>query len=383
MMHRRHFLKLAGAAPLVMLAPSSALGAPGGNKVLVLVELKGGNDGLNTVVPFADPTYYKLRPQIAISKDKVLGLNDKIGLHPALENLREVFDSKQMALVQGVGYDSPNRSHFRSIEIWETASRSDEFLSDGWLSRAMEDHGDSSLVIDGVTVGESDAGPMRGGSRSLMVQNPEQLLRATRKLIRPTGASSKNSALDHVLTTQRELLRATEGLEKHLKRGKDPGVAFPKTRFGRQLEVAARLLVNDVPLMVVRVTLGSFDTHANQQNAHQRLLTELDTGLAALRQALVKHGRWSDTLIMTYSEFGRRAAQNGSRGTDHGTAAPHFMLGGGVKGGIYGAQPSLTDLAGGDLVYNVDFRELYREAAVNWLGLKVDELSGHRGLGII
>lgn len=382
-MNRRHFIKLAGIAPAVLLAPQALLaGEVAAPRVLVLVELKGGNDGLNTVIPFADANYYRLRPQLAVAKDQVLRIDERVGLHPSLAKTRALFDEDQVAIVQGVGYDSPNRSHFRSIEIWETASRSDEFLTEGWLARAMERRRGDELVLDGVTIGEQDAGPMRGDPRAMTVRDPEQLMRAARRLLRATEAESQNPALAHVLTTQRELMRATEGINEHLTRAPELGVDFPKHRLGKQLEIAAQLIASGLPLMVVRVTHGSFDTHANQPNQHANLLKQLDEGLAALRQALVEHDRWRDALVMTYSEFGRRAAQNGSRGTDHGTAAPHLIMGGGVKGGLYGKHPSLTDLASGDLKHHVDFRQLYRTAG-RWLGLELPSLGAHRPLDLL
>ncbi|MEM1350468.1 MAG: DUF1501 domain-containing protein, partial [Myxococcota bacterium] len=338
MFDRRHFLKIAGVAPLVLLAPQAAVASGARRRVLVLVELKGGNDGLNTVVPFADPAYRRLRPQLAIPGDQLLKLSDTIGLHPALDGVRASFDAGDVAIVQGVGYDHPNRSHFRSIEIWETASASDDYLEDGWLARALRarDATASDLVAEGVSIGGEDVGPLRGdGVRALTVHDPKRFFQATKRVMRQTDVRSKNPALAHVLQTQRELITASSSLEDRLSALPAKAPAFPMSRVGRQLEVAARLLLGDVPLMVVKVTHGSFDTHANQLGAHQNLLAQLDEALTAFRDAMRGAGLWEDVLVMTYSEFGRRAAQNGSRGTDHGAAAPQFFMGGRVKGGLY------------------------------------------------
>ncbi len=380
-MQRRQFLKIAGLGSCVLLAPEVAMSAPRARRVLVLVELKGGNDGLNTVIPFADARYATLRPTLAIPADQVLRLDDAVGLHPALTQMRAGWDTGDVAIVQGVGYDDPNRSHFRSIEIWETASDADEVLQRGWLSGAMAT---DSSDISGITIGEHDAGPMRGGARALMVRRPEQLLRAAKRLPHHAETTRADTpALAHILRTQREVSRATDTLEKQLATQPELGVAFPNHALGQQMEIAARLIVSDVPAMVIRVTHGSFDTHANQKGRHRTLLAQLDEALAALRTSLITHGRWDHAMVMTYSEFGRRAAQNGSGGTDHGTAAPHIVMGGKIKGGLYGKHPSLKDLAGGDLIHHVDFRSLYRTASERWLGLPSAKLTKHPLLGFV
>lgn len=388
-MDRRHFLAMAGAAaPTMLLAPwlmgeqPELEAATKPRRALVLVELKGGNDGLNTVIPFADPAYARLRPRLAISGDKALKLNAQVGLHPSLDGLMASWAARELAIVQGVGYPAPNRSHFRSIEIWETATDSSTYSDEGWLATILKAHRPAALVADGLCIGDGDSGPLRGDPHTLAVQNPEELVRATQRLIKPTKAQSANPALSHILQTQNELLQATASISKRLSAAAPLRGTFPRSKLGRQLEIAARLIASDMPVLVYKVSHGSFDTHAGQLGRHANLLKQLDDALTAFRDALKGAGKWDDVLVMTYSEFGRRAAQNGSMGTDHGTAAPQFLLGGKVKGGLYGHHPSLTDLAGGDLRHHVDFRQLYATISQRWWGMG-NPFAGHGALPLV
>lgn len=386
-MKRRHFIKLAGASPLIMMAPGCTKPTPDAstngpapetsvaptrqtNRVLVLIELKGGNDGLNTVIPYSDDAYYRLRPQIGIARDKVLSLNDNLGLNPVMDELMSSWAAKDMAVIQGVGYNNPNRSHFKSIEIWETAfSDDDEPSDDGWLVGQLKGNIPSERVTDAIAVGQQEIGPLKGALRTLTLEDPERMVQISRRLGRLSNKSGTNDALAHILRTQSNLLGATERIEARLKKTPKLKHAFPKGKFGEQMQMATRLIASGMPVMVLKVTLGGFDTHAGQLNRQGRLLKQLSQGLAAMRTNLIEQGQWSRTLVMTYSEFGRRPIQNGSKGTDHGTAAPQFMLGGAVKGGIYGKTPSLTDLANQDLKHHVDFRQVYATITNKWWGL--------------
>jgi len=355
-MDRREFVRLAVSAPIATWClPVAAVAAR--RRLLILVELKGGNDGLNTVVPFADPAYARLRPRLAIARDTLLALSESAGLHPSLETLMPLWKDGQLAIVQGVGYPDPNLSHFRSIEIWDTASKSSEYLDDGWLSRAFAANpSPADYAADGVIVGSADLGPLAGkGARAIALTNPEDYLRSAR-LARGGDRLSPNPALAHVLKIERDIARSAERLDP----GRELRAAFPAGPFGAAARTAARLASNPRGVSVIRITLQGFDTHANQQGVHAQLLRQLGDGLAALREALVETGRWQDTLVATYSEFGRRARENQSGGTDHGTAAVHFVAGGAVKGGIYGPAPQLDRLDGeGNIVFGVDFRSYY------------------------
>lgn len=379
-MKRRDFIKITGLAPLGLAFPSVAAAASTqsrGERVLVLLELNGGNDGLNTVVPFSDPHYYRLRPRLAVARDTVLQLSEQLGFNPALEQLMPVWEARELGLILGVGYASPNRSHFRSIEIWETGSESNEVLQEGWIARLFSKHSPPpTSAADGIVIGRS-VGPLHGHSmRNVVMRDAKHFMRQARG-VKQSATVTGNAALSHLLRVQKDLYTAATVLEQKLARVPRLEATFPKTRIGRQLETAATLLVAGISVPVIKVSHGSFDTHAQQRARHDRLLRELAAALSAFRVAMKKADLWDRVLVMTYSEFGRRAGENGSQGTDHGTAAPHFLLGGGVKGGVYGRQPSLADLIDGDLRHHVDYRDLYATVAQRWWRIR-DHAFGRR-----
>ena len=366
-MHRRHFVKLAGALPWAALAPRLAIALsadpPRYRNLLVLIELKGGNDGLNTLVPYADPAYYALRPNIAIPRDHVVQLSDKVGLHPALEPLLAMWKSRELAVLQGVGYPEPNLSHFRSIEIWDTASNSDEYLQGGWLARTFAAAPTpSTFVADGVIVGSPDLGPLSGGgTRAIALASTDQFLRQAR--LAAIEGRTPNAALRHILKVEGDILQAAS----HLKPDYTFATAFPEGAFGNAIKAACHVVANKAGVAVVRATLGGFDTHSAQPATQARLLAELAGGITALKRALLELDRWNDTLLLTYAEFGRRPQENFSNGTDHGTASVHFALGGRVAGGLYGEAPALDRLsADGNPAYAIDFRSVYATALERW-----------------
>lgn len=373
-MQRRAFLQALGGLALFGYLPTVAA-ASGTGRLLILVELKGGNDGLNTVVPVADPLYTQLRPRLALARDELVALNERTALHGSLQPLVPSWQAGELAIVQSLGYPQPNLSHFRSIEIWDTASRSDQYLHDGWLARALIKSGNTSgTVADGVAIGSSELGPLLGG-RSLVLSNPDQFKRQA-KLAGEGGNSGMSSgALRHLLQVERDVHHAAERLELEY----NFRTEFPKGGFSDLAKTACRVIASG-NVNVIRLTLGGFDTHQNQRGTQAGLLKQLADGLVAMRSALLELGRWQDTLIFTYSEFGRRPRENQSGGTDHGTAAPHFVLGGRVKGGFYGAPPALDRLdANGNLPFAVDFRSLYASVLERWLGVQgtAELLGGH------
>jgi uncharacterized protein (DUF1501 family) len=373
-MDRRNFLRLAAATPLVALPAGLAThvawaAAPAGanyRNLVVLVELKGGNDGLNTVIPYANPTYYALRPKLAIPRDQVVALTEYVGLHPALAPLLPFWKGKELAVLQGVGYPAPNLSHFRSIEIWDTASGSEQYLQDGWLTRAFSAAPvPQNFVADGVIIGSPDLGPLAGGgTRAIALTNTEQFLRQAR-LATPEG-QSRNKALQHILKVEADIMQAAS----HLSADKTFATEFPATGFGAAMRTAAQVIANQAGVAVVRVTLSGFDTHSGQPGTQARLLGELANGVVALKGALDELGKWNDTLVLTYAEFGRRPKENLSNGTDHGTSSVHFALGGRIAGGLYGEQPSLDRLSGdGNPDYAIDFRSVYATVLDKWWGV--------------
>lgn len=366
-MNRRDFLLSTGAASVAAAwLPRAAFAQPaeGYRRLLMLVELKGGNDSLNTVVPYSDSAYSALRPRIAVKRDDVIQLDERTGLHPALKPLAALWDAKDLAIVQGVGYPQPNLSHFRSIEIWDTASKSDETLQDGWVARAFAAAPPPArFAADGVVVGSSDFGPLAGnGVRTIALNETEQFLRQAK--LAGTSAGRGNAALNHILKVQGDIQQAAAHLNPNIVFRTE----FPKNAFGNAVRTAAQLAANEAGIGAIRLTLSGFDTHQNQPGVHPRLLGELAEGIAALKSALVEIRRWDSTLVMTYAEFGRRPQENASNGTDHGTVAAHFVAGGRVRGGLYGQPPQLDRLEGGNLAYAIDFRSLYATALERWWG---------------
>ncbi|HYD04662.1 MAG TPA: DUF1501 domain-containing protein [Reyranella sp.] len=336
-------------------------------RILLLVELKGGNDGLNTVIPYADPRYRELRPGLAVARERVLQLDEHVGLHGKLEPLMEAWNARDLAILQGVGYPNPNRSHFRSIEIWDTASSSSQTLSEGWVARAFEHTklpagaGVDSIVID------TNSLPVMGPDlRTIVMQDAENFLRQAQAMKdNPMVGDDGNPALRHLLAVRREINAAAAGLRDRLQAAAAPAQDYAQEGglFSRQLDLATRIITARVPVVAVKIALNGFDTHANQAPVHERLLGILASGLSTFRHNMIAAGRWDDVLVLTYSEFGRRAKQNASGGTDHGAAAAHFAMGGKVKGGLHGVYPSLADLQDGDLRHAIDFRDVYSTVA--------------------
>lgn len=276
-MKRRDFLKTAaGAAGLALFTPRFALArnASGYENLLVLVELKGGNDGLNTVVPYADRAYYALRRRVAIKRDDVLQLDGRTGLHPSLAALMPLWQARELAILQGVGYPRPNLSHFRSIEIWDTASKSEEYLADGWLARAFAARPvPQRYAADGVVIGSQDLGPLAGtGARAIALANTQQFERQAR-MAQPAHARG-NGALSHVMKVEADVAQAAAGL----KGDHDFRTSFPQGPFGNAVKTAAQVVASPAGVAAVRLTLNGFDTHVNQPNIHANLLKQLGEG---------------------------------------------------------------------------------------------------------
>jgi uncharacterized protein (DUF1501 family) len=387
MMKRRQFVSLfssaTGAALLSAHAPgwAQAVAQRAGSseeRILILVELKGGNDGLNTVVPYADGAYYQLRQVIGIKPEEVIRLDEKTGLHPELKALQALWDKGELGIVQGVGYPQPNLSHFRSIEIWQTASKSTEYLADGWAARGMKAgySAKRNFTAEGVLIGGGELGALTG-ARAVSLNNPEAFVNQS-KFAHDMEASpvKGNLALKHLLQVESDINRAAQGLRGEAYNFTTP---FPQGAFGNSVKAAAQVVASQkgkggVP--VITLTLGSFDTHQNQLGTHANLLKQLAEGMVALKGSLTELGAWDRTLVMTFSEFGRRARQNNSNGTDHGTVAPHFVAGGAVRGGLYGQPPDLTRLdATQNALYSTDFRQLYATVAKDWWGVSADTVT--------
>ena len=382
-MNRRSFLRSVSALPVLAWPPAWAqpVQQQAAGNLLILIELKGANDGLNTVVPFADPAYAALRPRIGIKREEVLPLSERAGLHPALAPLLPLWQVKQMAVVEGVGYPNANLSHFRSIEIWDTGSNANEFLHEGWLARAFAAHPvPRGYLADGVVLGSSEMGPMAGAPRSVALANPDQFQRQARLIENKKGDEmikkvANSPALKHILKVETNIIEAATNLRSR----REFLTVFPLGPFGNQIQIAAQIAANPAGVAAIRLSLGGFDTHQNQPGTHANLMKQLGEGIVALKAALEEIGRWNDSLVMTYSEFGRRPKENQSNGTDHGTAAPQFVFGGAVKGGFYGQAPALARLDGnGNLLHAVDFRDLYATVLERWWRMPAQGVLGGR-----
>ena len=389
-MQRRHVISLissaTGAALLSAHAPGWAQAtaqraASAADRILILVELKGGNDGLNTVVPYADSNYYQLRPVIGIKRDEVIRLDAQTGLHPELKAALPLWEQGELGIVQGVGYPQPNLSHFRSIEIWETASKSSEYLQDGWVARGLKAGlaGRASFTTEGVLIGGNELGAL-AGARAVSLNNPEAFVNQSRFAQGMEASQAKgNAALQYLLQVENDVNQAAQGLRGEKYNFSTP---FPPGAFGNGVKAAAQVVASQkgkggVP--VITLTLGSFDTHQNQPGTHANLLKQLAEGLVALKSSLTELGAWDRTLVMTFSEFGRRPRQNNSNGTDHGTVAPHFVAGGAVRGGLYGQAPDLSRLdSTQNAGYTTDFRQLYATVARDWWGVNPEAVTRGR-----
>ena len=391
---RRDFFRLAGSglgllafsrfAPSFLVRAAEA-GVPPPEKdrrILVVVQLAGGNDGLNTLVPFTDANYYRLRPTIGIPADKVLRINDALGLHPSCAALAGLFHEGKLGIAQNVGYPNPNRSHFRSTEIWETASPSGEFLPTGWIGRYLDnacagapsDSHDPLAVHVNTLNGEPESfigasehptfGLLPRGVAGRDSEETRRLLEAMASGDRPArGPSEEKSFLQHTLMDA----LVTENKVQQVLGAYRPESAYPPNPFGASLRNVAALIASRMPTRVYFVTLNGFDTHVGQLDTQARLLEVLSSGLAAFQRDLELHRLDTQVVTMTFSEFGRRPSENESRGTDHGTTAPLFVMGTRVRGGLHGTTPALALRKNQDLAFTTDFRNVYATMLEDWL----------------
>jgi uncharacterized protein (DUF1501 family) len=349
--------------------------------VLLVIDMAGGNDGLNTVVPYSDDAYHRVRPAIGLDSASILKLDDRIGLNPALAQLNELFKEGHVAIVQGVGYPNPNRSHFEATQIWETASP-ERPESTGWLGRYLDQGApqrvaDPAKLFTAVALGDTvptaliaqhvDV-PAIGALNAFGYNSGRDLAsKLTAGALYDGARPGQSPYLGMIESTARDAMRGGDILKGKLATYK-PMADYPKDPFSQQLQLAAQIIGSGVGTRIIFASVGSFDTHAGQRAQQDRLLGYLGNGLNAFFTDLQKHGLAENVLAMTFSEFGRRVQQNASNGTDHGTAMPLFVAGGKVKGGIYGTHPSLTDLDNGDLKHAIDFRAVYATVLERWLG---------------
>jgi uncharacterized protein (DUF1501 family) len=361
------------------LAQTPLPGLPGSeDRCLVLVNLYGGNDGLNCVVPHGDPRYYQMRPSLAIAQQDVIAINERIGLNPGMRSLKAMYDRGTVAIVQGVGYPNPDHSHFRSTEIWQTAAP-ERYEHTGWLGRYFDGAGlPPQNLFKGVAVSRvlpealvSDrtdipAIPSLGGYTLAGDSNAAKRAAFSQEA-RDWHLPFASPYLAHVMRVEGDAQRSSEELPG-LVAGYTAKASYPATDLGRSFALAAQIVGSNLGTKVIYVEHGSFDTHVSQKETQNRLLAQFSDAIAAFYDDLAAHGNDRRVLTVTFSEFGRRVEENGSRGTDHGEASPLFIVGGGVKGGIYGVQPDLSATNMGNLRYAVDFRSVYATVLERWLG---------------
>ncbi|WP_293751113.1 DUF1501 domain-containing protein [uncultured Paraglaciecola sp.] len=374
-MQRRAFLKSLSALPIVAYLPSLVSAQQlADQKLLILIQFGGGNDSLNMCVPYTNDAYYDARGNLAISAQETIPLTLDIGLNPVMSTLLEAWDSADLGVIQGLGYPDPNRSHFRSIEIWQTASDADEYAHLGWLNQLLPE---SDFPLQGVMISGSPATLSGEPNQFSLNSNDTQTLVAI-----PDGTAA-TSAVQHILNQRHIYNSAVELLNDAFEQDIVLSTEFAGDGFSQDCKLVAEVLAAGVRPHVLHLSLGSFDTHSNQRAPHDNLLEQLASGLSALRSELQALGLWQQVTIATYSEFGRRVAANGSNGTDHGTAASHLVMGGSIKGGVYGQSPSLTNLDNGDLIFTQDFRDYYRTLA-DWMQWSPsDEIKEFANLGFL
>lgn len=364
-MNRRNFLSLTGTFTGGMLLLPDFLYAFGaqqntslvtGEPCLVFIQLNGGNDGLNTFIPYDDPNYYYNRPKIALSKDDVISKNKGMAFHPALKGLAEIQQNGDLCIIQNVGYPEPNRSHFRSQEIWQTASSTNQYLNEGWLGRYLDLQCKEHTPTAGINIDNIDNLALKGNEpNSITIKDPNRF--KPKNDNDETVKLSNNPQLDFVRKIANSVTEGAEEIQNALSKSTAEN-SYPKTGLAKNLAWIARLIKGNLNSKTYYTSLGGFDTHDNQLAIHKNKLSELNDAVYAFYSDLKNARLLQNVTIVIFSEFGRRVKDNGN-GTDHGTAAPMFIIGGNNKGTIIGKNPNLVDLDQGDLKFETDFRSVY------------------------
>lgn len=394
---RRSFLKSSSLVALGLSVPGfvgrTALAAPTSEKkgakdtILVVVQLTGGNDGINTVIPYNDPEYAKSRPTLKIGASQVKKVNDAIGLHPSLDGLAGLLEDQALCIVQGVGYPNPSQSHFRSMDIWQAASTA-ETLTEGWLGKALKgipkapafhvatSNENSPLAVAGApvrvpSIATLDDFQLKTASASgADMKDQKSIIEGAAQ-----PGTGKPNLLDFVQRTATSTYADTKRLQE-IGKNYQPKVPYPQTGLANRLKLAAQLIDADLGARVFYVSIDGFDTHANQANAHANLMTQVSGAITAFYKDLAARGHKDRLCIMTFSEFGRRVRENGSKGTDHGSGSMMFLAGGKVKAALVGDHPNMADAADNNLKFHTDFRQVYAAVLDNWLGVNSKEVLG-------
>jgi len=381
-MDRRHFLKQSTLASSLFFVPSFVkafenLSASSlGYKRLVVIQLSGGNDGLNTIIPFRNDDYYRYRPKIAISKPDIIKATDELGFHASLLPLKKLYDKGHVTIINNVGYPNPNRSHFRATDIWQTASDANQYLQTGWIGRYLDTYGNEPY--NAIEIDDSLSLALKGETTNgIAAKNPQVLFKTSQdpyfknvlKYYQDEHLSEHNLGYLYKTMIAAES-SATYIFEKH--KTATSKQTYPNNAFSNQLKTTAGLISSGIETKVFYSSLGGFDTHANQLNSQSRLLEIYAEGIDVFVEDLKQQGTFNDTLIVTFSEFGRRVKQNAANGTDHGAASNLFIIGNQLKTpGFYNDLASLSDLDdNGDLKYTIDFRSVYATVLDKWLAVE-------------
>lgn len=394
---RRTFIQTGSLATTSLLLPKflkaferPAAVAPG-NKVVVVLQLSGGNDGLNTVIPVRNDIYYAARPKIGIPRSLALALGDEAGLHPALIGFKELYDEGELAILNNVGYPNPDRSHFRSMDIWHTASESNEYWNTGWIGRYLDaqcrgcDKPTQALEVDDVLSLALKGHDFKG----LALKDPKKLAAISqdkflRELIKHEN-SHDEKPVDYLYKTMAETISSANYILQQSKLH-PASATYPSSEMGQSLKTIASLIFSDINTRIYYLSLGSFDTHVNQEAQQSKLFAEMNAAVSAFVKDLKANNRFEDVLLMSFSEFGRRVKQNASGGTDHGTANNMFFVSGGLKEkGLLNDLPDLENLKDGDLQYKTDFKQVYATVLGKWLGVNSESILGakYEALGFI
>jgi uncharacterized protein (DUF1501 family) len=377
-------ISLGGIAPQFFQNMACAAHLAKGENILVVLQLSGGNDGLNTIVPYKNEAYRKARPKLGIAADKVLKINDDLGFHPSSTGLAKLLEAGKLSIVQGVGYPEPNRSHFESMDIWHTCARKDGPRQSGWLGRYFDKL--EGADTPGIHLGE-DKQPLAlvaEKTRCPSISSPEKFR------LQVTGAPDVKEAITQIAQAPREgqsdllqflqtsttsALTSSERISKALE-APSRGTSYPDHALGKKFNTVAQLIAAEMPTRVYYFDLDGFDTHAQQPDAHAALLGQFGTSVSAFIEDLAKMGQSQRVSVVAFSEFGRRVQENASDGTDHGAAGPMLVIGDNVKPGVIGELPSLTDLDDGDIKFKIDFRQVYAAILKEWLRSEHLELLG-------
>ncbi len=387
---RREFIKYSGLASASLFIPefikaSNPFLQPAAKpKVLVVIQFSGGNDGLNCIVPFQNDLYHKYRPNIGYGKDELIHLSDDIGMNYNLQGLADLFFNGDVVLINNVGYPNPNRSHFRSMDIWQTGSDENVYLQSGWLGRVLDSSCNNGNCVKphfAIELDDSLSLALKGMEMGgFAVRDPKQLKNVNQNPLINDVAHQKYEEDHHNVAYLHKLIAdTTESADYIYAQSKiySSTAIYPATEFGSQLKTIAELIISETETSVYYVSLSGFDTHALQRNQQERQLKIYADALKVFCSDLKANGKFDDTLIMTFSEFGRRVEENASKGTDHGTANNIYLISGGFKqGGIMNDLPDLSKLDDGDLLYSIDFRHVYATILDKWLKADSKEILG-------